>query len=353
MREEYVQLHGALPPYHAWLVQLPEEPRLWHFQRDHISRAALLCEQLRDPHNLVSNFLRKHLSPETLAALNHSAESTLICDTVCSTLIRDLNKLIAGGKSLFQKDRFEEVKLSRETQVFMNRVDSPATAAAEPERSRHLEILNRLLLEEAFPDAIARVWDTMAAVIWLSHQRPRAALCISGGGIRSATFGLGVLQGLARLGVLGQFDYLSTVSGGGYIGSWLSSWIYHTRLQRGEAADVFRCLASTQPGSPTEPEPQPIRHLRQFSNYLTPRLGLFSADTWTLIGTYLRNLLLNWLVFLPLIVAALAIPRVAVSLLRIEWSPAGLTGWLLAGAVLCGVAIAYGAMHRPALQAEP
>ncbi len=48
-------------------------------------------------------------------------------------------------------------------------------------------------------------------------------LCISGGGIRSATFSLGFLQGLAKLDILTAFDYLSTVSGGGYIGSWLSA----------------------------------------------------------------------------------------------------------------------------------
>ena len=350
LREEFAQLHGSLPAYHAWLAGLPDEPKLWRFQRDHISRSTLLCQQLRDPHHLVSNFLRDHLSRETITALNHSAEGALACDTACSPLIKDLNRLVAGGTSLFHPDRFAEVKLSPETQELIARINDAPASESPGARSRKLEILNRLLLEEAFPEAIARVWDTMAAVIWLAHQHPRTALCISGGGIRSATFGLGVLQGLARLGVLGQFDYLSTVSGGGYIGSWLSSWIYHTRLQRGEAADVFQSLASTQPGSPTEPEPQPIRHLRQFSNYLTPRLGLFSADTWTLIGTYLRNLLLNWLVFLPLIVAVLAIPRVAVSLLRIEWSPVGLTGWLLAGAVLCGLGIAYGAVQRPALQ---
>src|SRR5579864_9216333 len=52
----------------------------------------------------------------------------------------------------------------------------------------------------------------------------RTALCISGGGIRSATFALGALQGLADLGILENFDYLSTVSGGGYIGSWLTAW---------------------------------------------------------------------------------------------------------------------------------
>ncbi len=56
-----------------------------------------------------------------------------------------------------------------------------------------------------------------AAVHGLKEKR--AALCISGGGIRSAIFGLGILQGLARCGLLDRFHYLSTVSGGGYIGS--------------------------------------------------------------------------------------------------------------------------------------
>jgi hypothetical protein len=42
-------------------------------------------------------------------------------------------------------------------------------------------------------------------------------LCFSGGGIRSATFNLGILQGLAELNLLRCFDYLSTVSGGGVV----------------------------------------------------------------------------------------------------------------------------------------
>ena len=57
----------------------------------------------------------------------------------------------------------------------------------------------------------------------------RAALCLSGGGIRSATFALGVLQGLAKVKVLPQFHYLSTVSGGGYLGGWLTAWLHHSR----------------------------------------------------------------------------------------------------------------------------
>ena len=47
------------------------------------------------------------------------------------------------------------------------------------------------------------------------------ALCFSGGGIRSASFCLGVAQALAGKHLLPRFDYLSTVSGGGYIGGWL------------------------------------------------------------------------------------------------------------------------------------
>jgi len=112
-------------------------------------------------------------------------------------------------------------------------------------------------------------------------------LCLSGGGIRSATFCLGVLQGLADLGLLRRFDYLSTVSGGGYIGSWLAAWI----KREGNVLQVEEQLRSDRVdqaqgrgpgGQPAEEEPAPIFHLRSYSNYLSPRLGLGSADSWVL-----------------------------------------------------------------------
>ena len=61
-----------------------------------------------------------------------------------------------------------------------------------------------------------------------------AALYLSGGGIRSAAFALGVMQTLARFGLLEKFDYLSTVSGGGYIGSFLTAW----RHQAGDLSAI-------------------------------------------------------------------------------------------------------------------
>ena len=100
-------------------------------------------------------------------------------------------------------------------------------------------------------------------------------LAFSGGGIRSATFNLGVLQRLQELDLLRGVDYLSTVSGGGYIGAWLLANVRRTRYWL------------TQP---TDWGPS-IEHLRRFSNYLAPRTGLMSADTWTMWATWVRNAL--------------------------------------------------------------
>ena len=141
-------------------------------------------------------------------------------------------------------------------------------------------------------------------------DRPLSALCISGGGIRSATFGLGAIQGLAEHGVLEQFDYLSTVSGGGYIGSWLTAWV----SRAGGVKQVAPRLRRDAP-PPAEGEPDPIQHLREYNSYLSPRLGTFSTDLWTLVATVLRNILLNWLVLIPLLMFVLMIPRLFLSLL--------------------------------------
>src|SRR6185503_14692943 len=136
----------------------------------------------------------------------------------------------------------------------------------------------------------------------------RSALCLSGGGVRSATFNLGILQGLARHGLLDKFDYLSTVSGGGFVGGWLSAWIRRAGLQ-----SVIKSL-SEQPESPLAPDPPEVEHLRVYSNYLSPRPGLLSADTWTLVATVARNLILNWLVFVPVFLAMLLLPRMWTSI---------------------------------------
>ena len=130
-------------------------------------------------------------------------------------------------------------------------------------------------------------------------------LSFSGGGIRSATFNLGVLQALAKYGLIPRIDYLSTVSGGGYIGSWLTSWIRRDGLSK-----VVRGLAAAAGSRGAgEAEARQISFLRQYSNYLTPQTGFLSADTWAMLAIYLRNLLLNLTILTALFAAFLLFPR--------------------------------------------
>ena len=166
------------------------------------------------------------------------------------------------------------------------------------------------------------------------HNSPQSALCLSGGGIRSATFALGVIQRLAELRILPNFHFLSTVSGGGYIGSWLSSFA------RRDRSGLFGVQAKLAPSwrTSTKPEPDEIRHLREYSNYLSPRLGILSGDTWAVIGTYLRNVSLMWTVLVPLFVAALAVPRLLVW--TIQKDPPDRVVWLTIGVAVLSFILA-------------
>src|ERR1700759_3418399 len=75
---------------------------------------------------------------------------------------------------------------------------------------------------ERRPDPHAeRVHDDLETHDQRAPRLKLSALCLSRGGIRSAAFCLGVLQGLAEKHMLRQFDFVSTVSGGGFIGGWL------------------------------------------------------------------------------------------------------------------------------------
>jgi hypothetical protein len=206
-----------------------------------------------------------------------------------------------------------------------------------------------------YPDAplAPEIADDLDQVIAALHRKERSALCLSGGGIRSATFALGVIQGLAKLGksagdsVLAKLDYLSTVSGGGYIGSWLSGW----SARSGGIQPVIEELRQPT-GAKLKPEPQPLHHLREFSNYLTPKLGLLSADTWTFLGTYFRNLVLTWLVLVPLFIGVLAIPRLFVSLILAPHEAAG--PWIrIVAVVLLIEALGFLAFTRPVGKTPP
>jgi len=88
-------------------------------------------------------------------------------------------------------------------------MNSPRSAAARKHYPLELKAAELAALQqrrEANPDA---------------SGTPTVGVALSGGGIRSATFCLGLFQALARHRQVRQIDFLSTVSGGGYFGSFL------------------------------------------------------------------------------------------------------------------------------------
>jgi hypothetical protein len=215
-------------------------------------------------------------------------------------------------------------------------------------------VRNRLRLQAAFPEQIANAWEALPVVYKWIHAHPgtaRDALCLSGGGIRSATFGLGVIQGLAEKNVLERFQYLSTVSGGGYVGSWLTAWFYRAGFQ--DVCGILKAANSPaeKPKDPLNPEPSEIRYLREFSNYLTPKLGVLSVDTWTLLATYARNLFLNWCVFIPALALILFVPRICLGVVKRQ-----VPDWLVlivagVGALCVLSALVFAAVNRPSMAA--
>lgn len=155
---------------------------------------------------------------------------------------------------------------------------------------------------------IDRVLDDERDKLGLDANDQPAALCLSGGGIRSATFSLGVLQGLARIGRLRDFHYLSSVSGGSYIALWLATWIHRSP---GGAAAVEQSLRDSIGNGESTP---PIQRLRAYSSFLSPVRGL-SADFVAIVAIYVRNLLLHWMMVLPIVFAMFLLPRILYALL--------------------------------------
>ena len=112
------------------------------------------------------------------------------------------------------------------------------------------------------------------------EDKTTCGLALSGGGVRSATFNLGVLEELHENGLLEKADYLSTVSGGGYIGTSLTHF-----MNRGL-------------GFPFRRETGIVDHIRCNAAYLTPGRGL---NKWALSAAILRGILINLVLMLPLL----------------------------------------------------
>jgi hypothetical protein len=174
---------------------------------------------------------------------------------------------------------------------------------------------------------------------WRGREQPLVGLALSGGGIRSATYCLGVLQALAHDDVLPQVDYLSTVSGGGYIGASLTYLLHQSAMGAPEMPkfdvsqenfpyvsypmvgvgelEPARAGEAPAPAGRKKPTGRPeadggaaeqefeklkgrlLRRLRQSTNYLVPGDGI---TVLSLAGVVVRNLAASLAVHVALLV---------------------------------------------------
>ncbi len=130
------------------------------------------------------------------------------------------------------------------------------------------------------------------------------ALAFSGGGIRSAAFCLGVLQSFARAGIVRTVDYLSSVSGGGYIASCLES------LMNDPRSGACCCEPDRFPLRKDSgvPETVVLSHLRNSGSYLGSG-GLI--DKLRIATLALRGILLNMLLLFPMLSSAAFVTGIA------------------------------------------
>jgi hypothetical protein len=89
-----------------------------------------------------------------------------------------------------------------------------------------------------------------------------AGVALSGGGIRSATLSLGLFQVLARCKLLGYVDYLSTVSGGGYFGSFFGGLFCRHGAEENHLHEVQQTLEDANSWE--------VGFLRENGRYLAP-----------------------------------------------------------------------------------
>jgi hypothetical protein len=116
---------------------------------------------------------------------------------------------------------------------------------------------------------------------WFADETNRCGIALSGGGIRAATIACGFVEILNRFGLLEQADYLSTVSGGGYLGGYVHSSLWRAR----EAPNPFGGLFS----------PADRARLTAYGKFLAPGTGARGLFSDLKFGAaFLASLLLNW-----------------------------------------------------------
>ncbi len=202
------------------------------------------------------------------------------------------------------------------------------------ESGREIETLYESRYTENADHVIHAEWNHILGADWqredgIKPHNRLVGLALSGGGIRSAAFSLGVLQALARKNWLKDVQYMSTVSGGGFIGSslsWLSAAIEGAGAEsrRFPLGDKETAVESTfeppKPLDPKEPDTDSLNadavppviktgildHIRHKGSYISLRSGRDFIELSTSIARVILPSMLVYLSFLFLPIAYIA-----------------------------------------------
>ncbi len=166
----------------------------------------------------------------------------------------------------------------------------PVRLESEEAKAVYLRRQNKNLRPEKEAAAAAR-----ASVLSEKLPENTIGLALSGGGIRSATFCLGILQALAKKNRLRDIDFLSTISGGGYIGSFLGRLFMRKIVTR--SADPVGTVQDIL----SDNHSAPINWLRSTANYIK---GAGGQDTGNIYAVLMRNL---FSIYFVLALAGLAV----------------------------------------------
>lgn len=225
-----------------------------------------------------------------------------------------------------------------------------------PQYSKHLVPLSEVIRREGIYIRSRR----RKAEVPATEDPAPVGMALSGGGIRSATLSLGALQSLAGSGFFKRLDYLSTVSGGGYIGSALSSLLSCKALDKylgPDAPNQFEFDAEDEAHFDVKkPADSPfyddqrtpltqhrqwlsgrmvMEHLRAFGDYLVRKHRTFDRDVLRAFGTLLTGICCTLGLFFNVVMIGAALALLALALCGSKPFPepsGGYAGTLLTGA---------------------
>ncbi len=116
-------------------------------------------------------------------------------------------------------------------------------------------------------------------------------IALSGGGIRSATLNAGILDIFNQVGIFSKTDYLSTVSGGGYIGGYVQAKLWRKQDKSNPYDTLF--------------EDNDISHLEANGEYLIPGKKIITRffSYLRVGGAFVFSMIMNFTWFLSLLLA--------------------------------------------------